>query len=70
LIKSNRKSGIEQVAKAPSTLQVRYGRPDQRDYAKDLAKQLGTELHLPDSSAIQLQSFKQLPSGILEVWLP
>jgi hypothetical protein len=64
--------GMEQVAKAPSRLQVRYYRPEQRDFAGALATQLGEDLNLPASpdSAILVVSSKQLPSGILEVWLP
>jgi hypothetical protein len=64
--------GMEQVAKAPSRLQVRYYRPEQRDFAGALATQLGKDLNLPASpdNAIIVVSSKQLPSGILEVWLP
>jgi len=64
--------GIQQIAKAPSRLQVRYYRPDQRSYAGDLATELGKELNLPTGpdNAILVQSSKELPSGILEVWLP
>lgn len=64
--------GIEQVSKAPSRLQVRYYRPDQRSYAEELATELGKGLNLvasPDN-AILVTSSKELPSGILEVWLP
>ena len=64
--------GIEQVGKAPSRLQVRYYRPDQRSYAGELATELGKGLNLPagPDNAILVASSKQLPSGILEVWLP
>jgi hypothetical protein len=64
--------GIEQVGKAPSHLQVRYYRPDQRSYAAELATDLGKGLSLPagPDNAILVTSSKQLPSGILEVWLP
>jgi hypothetical protein len=64
--------GIEQVRKAPSRLQVRYYRPDQRSYAGALATDLGKGLNLPASSdnAVLVTSSKELPSGILEVWLP
>ncbi|CAD6881754.1 hypothetical protein [Methylomonas albis] len=64
--------GIEQVAKVPSRLQVRYYRPDQLTYAEKLAVELGKSLSLPAGSdnAILVTSSKQLPTGILEVWLP
>jgi hypothetical protein len=64
--------GIEQVSKVPPHLQVRYYRPDQRSYAEELANELGKELNLPVSpnNATLVISSKELPSGILEVWLP
>jgi hypothetical protein len=64
--------GIEQVAKVPSRLQVRYYRPDQRSYVGELATELGKGLNLPagPDNAILVASSKELPSGILEVWLP
>jgi len=64
--------GIEKVDKPPSRLQVRYYRPDQHSYAGELATELGKMLNLPAGSdnAILVTSPKQLPSGILEVWLP
>lgn len=64
--------GIEKVAKVPSRLQVRYYLSDQRTYAGELAIELGKKLSLPASSdnVILVTSSKQLPSGILEVWLP
>ncbi|OPY87082.1 MAG: hypothetical protein A4E72_01544 [Syntrophus sp. PtaU1.Bin208] len=64
--------GIEHVEKAPSRLQVRYYRPEQRSYAGKLATELGKELNLPagPDNAIVVKSTKELPSGILEVWLP
>jgi hypothetical protein len=64
--------GIEQVNKVPSLLQVRYYRPDQRSYAGELATELGKGLNLPANSdnAVLVKSSKELPSGILEVWLP
>src|SRR5215216_1989406 len=64
--------GIEQVGKAPSRLQVRYYRPDQRTFAGELATELGKGLNLPTGpdNAILVKSSKELPSGILEVWLP
>lgn len=64
--------GIEQVSKVPSRLQVRYYRPDQRSYAGELATELGKGLGLPTGpgDAILVASSRQLPSGILEVWLP
>ncbi|MBW2480731.1 MAG: hypothetical protein JRF38_12135 [Deltaproteobacteria bacterium] len=68
----SRVPGIEKVKKPPSRLQVRYYRENQRTYAGELATQLGKELNLPVSAdnAILVTSLKQLPSGILEVWLP
>lgn len=64
--------GIEQVGKAPSRLQVRYYRSEQRSFAEKLATELGKGLNLPTGpdNAILVISTKQLPSGILEVWLP
>jgi hypothetical protein len=64
--------GIQKVAKVPSRLQVRYYLLGQRTYAGNLATKLGEELNLPASpdNAILVTSSKQLPSGILEVWLP
>jgi hypothetical protein len=64
--------GIEQVANVPSRLQVRYYRPDQRSYAEELATELEKYLNLPAGAdnTIPVNSSKQLPSGILEVWLP
>jgi hypothetical protein len=65
-------SRVVQVSKPPSRLQVRYYRPEQRSHAGELAIQLGKELNLSASSdnAILVTSSKELPSGILEVWLP
>jgi hypothetical protein len=64
--------GIDKVNEAPSRLQVRYYRQDQRTYAEKLATGLGEKLNLPSSSddAFLVPSSKQLPSGILEIWLP
>jgi hypothetical protein len=64
--------GIEQVAKAPSRIQVRYYRQEQRTYAGALAVELGKQLSLPASAdnAILVTTSRELPSGILEVWLP
>jgi hypothetical protein len=64
--------GIEKVGKVPSRLQVRYYRPDQRSYAAELATELGKALKLPagPDNAILVRSSKELPTGILEVWLP
>ncbi len=64
--------GIEQVDTAPSRLQVRYYRPEQRAFAGELAIKLGQALNLSTTSdnAILVESAKQLPGGIMEVWLP
>jgi hypothetical protein len=64
--------GIDKVDKAPSRLQVRYYRPEQRSHAEELATELGRRLNLPASpdNAILVTSSRKLPAGILEVWLP
>lgn len=64
--------GIQRTAKPPSRLQVRYYRPEQRSHAGELATELGKTLNLPagPDNAILVESSKELPSGILEVWLP
>lgn len=64
--------GIHQVREAPSRLQVRYYRPDQQSYAGGLATELGKSLGLPATSdnAILVTNSSELPTGILEVWLP
>ena len=64
--------GIEKVSKVPSRLQVRYYRPEQKDFAGALAIKLGHILRLNTTAdnAIRVTSEKQLPSGILELWLP
>jgi hypothetical protein len=64
--------GIQQVARVPSRLQVRYYRADQKTLAGALAGELGAKLGLKASadSAIQVTSEKRLPGGILELWLP
>jgi hypothetical protein len=64
--------GIEEVRTVPSSLQVRYYKSDQKPLAAELAVILGKRLGLsagPDN-AIQVVSSKQLPGGILEVWIP
>lgn len=65
-------SSIEQVHDVPHSLQVRYYRPDQRAYAEELAVKLAKELNVPigENKASLVPSSKDLPSGILEVWLP
>ena len=67
-----RAPGIELVRKVPPRLQVRYYRREQKDFAGDLATQLGRTLGLPATAdnAILVESKKELPSGILELWLP
>lgn len=67
-----RAPGIEQVRKVPSRLQIRYYRPEQKDFAGNLATKLGKTLGLQATAdnAIEVKSKKELPSGILELWLP
>lgn len=67
-----RAPGVEQVAKVPSRLQVRYYRSEQRSFAGKLAVDLGAALQLPATAdnAILVASTKQLPTGVVEVWLP
>lgn len=64
--------GIEHVGKVPSRLQIRYYRREQKDFAGDLVTKLGKTLGLPATAdnAIEVKSKKELPSGILELWLP
>lgn len=64
--------GIEQTLNPPSRLQVRYYRPNQKIFAVNLVTQLGQALSLraTDDNAILVTSPRELPSGILEVWLP
>lgn len=64
--------GLEQVQKAPSRLQIRYYRSEQQAFAGKLAVDLGTSLGFPTKvdNAILVVSAKQLPTGIMEVWLP
>jgi hypothetical protein len=67
-----RAPGIEQVKKAPSRLQVRYYRAEQKAFASNLAVKLGAKLSLsttPDN-AILVTSARELPTGLLELWLP
>lgn len=67
-----RAPGIEQVKKVPLRLQVRYYRPEQHEFASKLVVSLGKALQLPAmlGDAILVTSSKQLPDGILELWLP
>lgn len=67
-----RAPGIEQVKKAPSRLQVRYYRSDQKEFAGTLATNLGRSLGVATTAdnAVLVTSQRQLPSGILELWLP
>lgn len=67
-----RAPGIDQVARVPSRLQVRYYRSEQRDFAGKLAVELGAALQLPATAdnAVHVVSTKQLPTGVIEVWLP
>ena len=73
LIRQNfRVPGIDQVGKVPSRMQVSYYRPEQKSFAGKLAGELGKKLGLPagPDNAILVTSSKQLPGGIIEVWLP
>lgn len=67
-----RAPGVEQVAKVPLRLQVRYYRGEQRAFASRLAVELGAALDLPTTAdnAVLVVSTKQLPTGVVEVWLP
>lgn len=66
--------GREQVdeAKLPPSLQVRYYLPEQKAAAGELAAKLGEDLGLAagPGDVVRVRSAKQLPGGILEVWLP
>lgn len=64
--------GIDEVSNAPDRFEVRYYREEQETRANDLAKQLAQALGEPAGSptAKMLQSRRQLPGGVLEVWLP
>jgi hypothetical protein len=68
--------GIQKVNNVPSRLEVRYYRSDQQTFAANLAAELGQAwgqaLKLPanGASAKLITSSKELPGGILEVWLP
>ena len=67
-----RAPGVEQVAKVPSRLQVRYYRSEQHAFASKLAVDLGAALKLTATGdgAVRVVSTKQLPTGVVEVWLP
>jgi hypothetical protein len=67
-----RAPGIDQVGKVPSQLQVRYYRPDQEKIAKALLDRIGDALGLTANAdnAVRVVSKRQLPSGILELWIP
>lgn len=64
--------GIEKVDKVPDRLELRYYRPEQQAFSQELVVKLGAALGLTVSrdNAKLLKSSKQLPGGILEVWLP
>ncbi len=64
--------GIDKVGDVPSRLQIRYYHPEQQSLAVKTADELAKRLGLkagPDS-AVLVTSSKQLPRGILEVWIP
>lgn len=64
--------GIEKVGTVPSRLEVRYYRAEQKSFASDLVTELGKTIGLPagPENAILVKRSKELPGGILEVWLP
>lgn len=65
--------GIELVRNPPSRLQVRYYRTKQKSHSEDLSISLGRELNLitsADNAILVANSNKELPDGILEVWIP
>jgi hypothetical protein len=51
---------------------VRYYRAEQKSFAGDLVQELGKTLGLPagPENAILVKRSRELPGGILEVWLP
>jgi hypothetical protein len=59
----------EMVAQVPSSLQVRYYRKDQRQFAEQLSKDIASVMRIPATAEL-VTSTKPLPAGILEVWLP
>jgi hypothetical protein len=65
-----RAPAIDAQDNTPDKLQVRYYRPEQKPLAEGLAAQLGQDFGMPNAEAVQLASKKELPTGILEVWLP
>jgi hypothetical protein len=67
-----RAPGIEEVRQVPNHMQIRYYRPEQKDRAVGLLHEVGDTLKLATDpgDALQLKSQKQLPDGILELWLP
>jgi hypothetical protein len=67
-----RAPAIEEVRQVPNHMQVRYYRPEQKDRAAGLLHEVGETLKLTTDpgDALQLKSQKQLPDGILELWLP
>ncbi len=64
--------GLEQVSRAPSNLEVRYYRPEQREMAETLVREVGTAIGKAQEKTTvkMLATSKTLPSGIMEVWLP
>jgi hypothetical protein len=64
--------GIERVASAPRTYQVRYYKQEQAGQARDLATTVQKTLGLsqpPDAVWIG-QKYPGLPAGVMEVWFP
>jgi hypothetical protein len=59
----------EMVPQVPSSLQVRYYRKDQRQFAEQLSTAIASAMGVPATAKI-VASTKPLPAGILEVWLP
>jgi hypothetical protein len=65
-----RAPAVDAQDNTPDNLQVRYYKPDQKPFAERLAAQLAQDFNLPNAAASQVVSKKELPAGILEVWLP
>jgi hypothetical protein len=62
--------GIDKVARSTARLEVRYYRADQERYAQGVSDELAKALALEPTRPALIASSKQLPRGILEVWIP